>query len=1084
MIFNQIYNNLLIILIKLYFKEKMKLSKTYIYTSSSLLYILILISSIHFNNCECSINEPFKLPDGSCATDCDNSQLFQDKTCIPISTKESVTAMFNKIVSYYASSINVNSITNSITLEGENINYIITTNIIENSNTNSYLLKLGENCLNALTSEFYIVLINIKNNNYITTSKGIRLFDNTNQIYDLNTICNKQTINIGVPISITNEEKALYKQIKSDYGYDLFNINDEFYTDKCSKFTTSDKTDISLQRRNEIYGNKFANIACSNICTYQKFNIDENKVYCNCVLGEEKKEKNKIEKSYFNYKIIKCFKKIGKDFKKNYLLFIMGILCFLFLLCFIITCIRLSSTVSKYVESFTNLKNIFVEYYQKYSKKETRPTKPKGKKEVKRISKFNEINKNENNITEKQEEEEEEGENEDEKEEKSNESGKTNIKQNDNKNNNIMNNPYQNYYMNNAYAPYNNPYLQYQQYQQYQYQLYNQYIINYMQNLKNQNNRNENEEDEEEEDEEGEEEEDDIEEEDEVDNEDKKEDEAKNENKNENNRIKKINNSKFPLFKDIDENLVYKIKLDYNKVKEYSRFLKMQKEKAKNEEIKNNQENETKNDNKKNINENKSPDKPIKKRNKKPKEKERNKSKLKDDLKKKKKNKENNSIEIFKKKELKNDLDDIKKKKKRSKSKDNKNIIDIIKHNKKEILNMNKKHLPNINNKNINHNKNKSKNKKRSSTKDKIDILNNKPNPPKNSITSDRSNSELKLISQQQNSEKNSEINNNINSENKGEENNEENKEDILVENISKKQEKEKEQKIYGLNLQSNGDNSTVDNILIKSKYFNGEKLSSKNQISNSTQYEINKSSEIKFGSNDFYKKLKVMPEYKRKEFFANSELNFLEYEHSYDCDTRAFSEIYSSIIKEENNIIFSLSYCADDYNLSFAKFSFLILQLILYLTVICFFFGDDTLNNIYDKKNKFDFAYMILPMLFTFLICLVINIPLRILIKSNNNVLDIKYENKTFEKGKTIIRIKIFFYFFIGFIIMTCGFFLVSIFSSVYTNSQIKLITCAGYTILGNFVLQIIYCFFIASLRICSLTSEEIGRASCRERV
>ena len=165
--------------------------------------------------------------------------------------------------------------------------------ILENSNTNSYLLKLGENCLNDLPSEFYIVLINIKNNNYITTSKGIRLFDNTNQIYDLNTICNKQTINIGVPISITNEEKALYKQIKKDYEYDLFNINDEFYIDKCSKFTTSDKTDISLQRRNEIYGNKFANIACANTCTYQKFNFNENKVYCNCVLGKEKK-KNKI----------------------------------------------------------------------------------------------------------------------------------------------------------------------------------------------------------------------------------------------------------------------------------------------------------------------------------------------------------------------------------------------------------------------------------------------------------------------------------------------------------------------------------------------------------------------------------------------------------------------------------------------------------------------------------------------------------------------------------------------------------------------------------------------------------------------
>ena len=159
----------------------MRVNKTHKSINSSLLYflILILISTINLINCDCSSNEPFKLSN-VCNTDCDNTQLFQAKTCIPISTKESdITAMFNKIVSYY-SSITVNTITNPIIIEGENINYIITTNIIENSNTNSYLLNLGENCLNALTSEFYIVLINIKNNNYITTSNGIRLFDNSN----------------------------------------------------------------------------------------------------------------------------------------------------------------------------------------------------------------------------------------------------------------------------------------------------------------------------------------------------------------------------------------------------------------------------------------------------------------------------------------------------------------------------------------------------------------------------------------------------------------------------------------------------------------------------------------------------------------------------------------------------------------------------------------------------------------------------------------------------------------------------------------------------------------------------------------
>ena len=611
-----------------------------------------------------------------------------------------------------------------------------------------------------------------------------------------------------------------------------------------------------------------------------------------------------------------------------------------------------------------------------------------------------------------------------------------------------MNNPYQNYYMNNAYDPYNNPYVQYQQYQQYQYQMYNQYMMNYMKHLKN-NNQNKDEESEE-------------------DKKDKVNNKGKNinkvENKNENAKTKKINNSKFPDFKDIDENLVYKIKLDYNKVKEYAKYLKMQKEKAKKEELKNNQENETKNEN-------------NKKKHKKPKDKEKekekeDKTKLKDDTKKKKEkkikkekhdNNENNNIEIFKKKQPKEpkiNLEDQKKKQRKSKSKD-KDLNPILKL------------------KNLIHNKN-----KRPSNKVKTNKLNNKPNPPKNSFISERekisqeskSNAELQFSSQQ-NNENESEINDNISNENHNEESNEKENEDILVEEISQKQEKEKEQKIHGLNLQSNGDNSTVDNILIKSKYFNIDKTSDKDQGSNSTKCKSNKTSGIKFGSNDFYKKLKIIPGHKKKEFFANSELNVLEYEHSFDCDTRSFSGIYASIIKEENNIIFSFSFCADDYNLSFAKFSFFLLQLILHLTVICLFFGDYTINNIYDKKNKFDVAYMIIPMLLTFGICLIINIPLRILVKSNNNVLDIKYENCTYEHGKTIIRTKIFFYFFIGFIIMIFGFFLVSIFSAVYTNSQIKLIACAGYTLAGNFILQIIFCFLIAAFRICSLTGEKKSR-------
>ena len=229
----------------------------------------------------------------------------------------------------------------------------------------------------------------------------------------------------------------------------------------------------------------------------------------------------------------------------------------------------------------------------------------------------------------------------------------------------------------------------------------------------------------------------------------------------------------------------------------------------------------------------------------------------------------------------------------------------------------------------------------------------------------------------------------------------------------------------------------------------------------------------IIFGTDEFYKMLNKIPEEKRKEFFNNSELNDLEYKYACDHDERSFFQMYASMLIEENNIIYSFSYCANDYNLTIVKISFFIIQLILYLTISCLFFADNTIDNIFEKKNKFDIAYMIKPIVFTFLINLVINILLKVLIKSNNNVVDIKYEKQTFEEGLKAIRLKFLFYYVIGFIIMIFGWILISSFSAIFTNSQIKLIKCGGYTLTANFVLQIIYCLIISSLRICSLNSE-----------
>ena len=205
--------------------------------------------------------------------------------------------------------------------------------------------------------------------------------------------------------------------------------------------------------------------------------------------------------------------------------------------------------------------------------------------------------------------------------------------------------------------------------------------------------------------------------------------------------------------------------------------------------------------------------------------------------------------------------------------------------------------------------------------------------------------------------------------------------------------------------------------------------------------------------------------------------MNFLEYKHSCDYNRLSFMQIYSSILKEKNNFVFSFSYFSDDYNLSLVKLSFFIIQIILYITFTCFFFTDDTINKIKDLKYEIkSLIYIIKPVVFTFIICLIINILLKALSKINNNVLEIKYERINYKDGLKKIRLKLIFYFIIGFIFISFGWALDCSFGVLFIKIYIKLLICSGITLIANFILQIIFCFIISSVRMCSLNSEKKG--------
>ena len=320
--------------------------------SHSFFILMILLSLFIFNKCKCPDNKPFQ-KDDDCYSSCNNNELFITQTCIPVSTKEeNITNMVDQIIEYYQ--LTSTSVQDFLNIGGDIINYqIISKNYLatNSDNENSINLTIGDTCFNKIQNiltDFYIILIHIIEEDYLTSENGIIIFDLTNtERYLIGDICDKEKINFGIPFIPTDDELKSYNQIKKNYGYDIFNIDDSFYADKCTKFTTSIKTDLTLEKRFEIYGEKVKNL-CSDICTYEKFDENENRTYCNCIVGGTKKEEIKIKSDSINYKVIKCLNKLGKDIIKNYGFFIMTILSFLFLLCVIISFIKLSPTISRY----------------------------------------------------------------------------------------------------------------------------------------------------------------------------------------------------------------------------------------------------------------------------------------------------------------------------------------------------------------------------------------------------------------------------------------------------------------------------------------------------------------------------------------------------------------------------------------------------------------------------------------------------------------------------------------------------------------------------------------------------------------
>ena len=191
-------------------------------------------------------------------------------------------------------------------------------------------------------------------------------------------ICNNTSISISLPITDTyliNFEEA---ELFNSQGYNIYDLNSDFYTDKCTPANINGN-DIPLDdRKSEIYPNNIS--FCPNGCELNKAELEYKRLNCTCnvdynyeISSEEEEEILNIQtnENFFaylldklNYKIFECpniFRKssIG-DYFSNIGFYIGSSTIFFNILCLnIFFCCFLSQIRIKIYKNIPDIMNIY-----------------------------------------------------------------------------------------------------------------------------------------------------------------------------------------------------------------------------------------------------------------------------------------------------------------------------------------------------------------------------------------------------------------------------------------------------------------------------------------------------------------------------------------------------------------------------------------------------------------------------------------------------------------------------------------------------------------------------------------------------
>ena len=320
-------------------------------------YSLFNETSLNLKRCynELTKNENFYLYNSTGYKECQSykNQIIFNGNCLKIeeiliqeklnySYEELKTNILNDLLtnytnSYYDYGIFIYQLIN------KNITFTIYNVGTENMN-NSYIDKLKldifkidlGNCYEKIIKKYNITGDLIYGQiDFLDTSNSINYFlydPKTNTTINMD-ICENMEISISKNIEITDGIKNIINKA-NEQGYNIADINDPFYNDVCTPFSTVERTDITMKDRiTDIYDKNFEEFINYDECKFEFFNLSENNATVKCkskvktnFLDDKKNSKLDLKKLLNNFKfcevsnfyVIKCYKKfLSKNGQSN-----------------------------------------------------------------------------------------------------------------------------------------------------------------------------------------------------------------------------------------------------------------------------------------------------------------------------------------------------------------------------------------------------------------------------------------------------------------------------------------------------------------------------------------------------------------------------------------------------------------------------------------------------------------------------------------------------------------------------------------------------------------------------------------------